>query len=590
VALSSPDDQNARMTSDDVGHRCADGAFEWTAGKDGDRLLVIRHFAPDVISHWYSPGGINEPILLYRGRFTAQADEIAPERACDGDIRLSWLPTPGIEVRGEYHPGPGHLEAFLDSGADTRIWHPRLQVHIPPAGQVPPAPVQEAPPWSRERATAYLGPAEVYPPEIGDGTVLTRVTGLLPNGWDGYGSRVADPADPRRTWFGRATVHGGGWVLDTDALEPGGELLGALRRRGGYGVTHAVSLSRADESPFTAEDSTTALQAVRSALSLVLGRRTDVVLPVGWKDGQPVWVRWTAGQVDTFREPGSWLDASIAAAQVSEVVGRFLDCWPDPLRQATLRYATSYYVQALALGAELGTAAAVSGLLLLGSSWLVEDRHLHSRTAWEKRMEAESQIRALLEFPECRVSTAVPVAFDYLAAVARQLDATKKPDEVCRDGLGCVIKMRNDVMHPTRTKRTKWSGYQWSEAHSLAVHFLELALLAYVGYRGKYHPRISANRWLGYAEDVPWTGCLKASRGVAANPVLASPCIVDRIDPGHNLGGGPSVPGLRQGPAPAPRDGTGRPWGHAPGRRPGGPSLGQVRRKNRRRHRKTVTK
>jgi len=43
-------------------------------------------------------------------------------------------------------------------------------------------------------------------------------------------------------------------------------------------------------------------------------------------------------------------------------------------------------------------------------------------------------------------------------------------------------------MHPTRTKRTKWSFYQWSEAHSLAVHFLELALLAYVGYRGRYPP------------------------------------------------------------------------------------------------------
>jgi len=62
-------------------------------------------------------------------------------------------------------------------------------------------------------------------------------------------------------------------------------------------------------------------------------------------------------------------------------------------------------------------------------------------------------------------------------------------------------------MHPTRAKRTKWSGYQWTEAHILAVHFLELALLAYVGYRGRYHPRIAANRWLGYAEDVPWTGC-----------------------------------------------------------------------------------
>lgn len=34
------------------------------------------------------------------------------------------------------------------------------------------------------------------------------------------------------------------------------------------------------------------------------------------------------------------------------------------------------------LKAELGTTAAVSGLLLLGSSWLVEDRHVYSRGAW----------------------------------------------------------------------------------------------------------------------------------------------------------------------------------------------------------------
>src|SRR6266536_2989890 len=91
-------------------------------------------------------------------------------------------------------------------------------------------------------------------------------------------------------------------------------------------------LSRADTSPFTAEDATQALHAVRCALSLILGRRADVVLLVGWKHEQPVWARWTAGQVDTFREPGTWLDASVAAAQAGEVAARFLDCWPDSLR------------------------------------------------------------------------------------------------------------------------------------------------------------------------------------------------------------------------------------------------------------------
>ncbi len=122
-------------------------------------------------------------------------------------------------------------------------------------------------------------------------------------------------------------------------------------------------------------------------------------------------------------------------------------------------------------------------------------------------MNTEAQIRALLEFGECRINTAVPDPFAFLQEVAERLNATNEPDHVDRDGLGCVIKMRNDVVHPTRDKRIRWSAYQWAEARGLAVHFVELALLAYVGYRQGYHPRIAANRWAGYVEDVPWVGC-----------------------------------------------------------------------------------
>ncbi len=134
----------------------------------------------------------------------------------------------------------------------------------------------------------------------------------------------------------------------------------------------------------------------------------------------------------------------------------------------------------------------------------MEENQLYSKTAWGKLSpEAESQIGALLKMSDCRINTAVPGGFVHLAAVAEQLGSGGEP----RDGLGCVIRMRNDVTHPTRAKRTKWSAYQWAEAHNLVIHFLELALLAYIGYRGRIHPRISANRWLGYTEDVPWLGC-----------------------------------------------------------------------------------
>jgi hypothetical protein len=127
-------------------NRCPDGAYEWTVARDEDQPLVFRHFAPDLVSHLYRPGGVNGPILLYQGRFAAPADVTTPERACDGDTRLCWLRTPKIEVRGEYSPEPGHLEVLLASGADSTIWHPRLQVRLPDAGGVPLPPPREAGP------------------------------------------------------------------------------------------------------------------------------------------------------------------------------------------------------------------------------------------------------------------------------------------------------------------------------------------------------------------------------------------------------------------------------------------------------------
>ena len=186
------------MSSEDVGRRSADGWYEWDVGIVDGKLLMIRHSAPDAVSHLYPAGDVNEPILLYRGRFTVLASDGIPERSCEGDIRLCWLPTPQIEVRGEYDAKPGDIEALLSGGADAKIWFPKPQIRLPISAVIPSPPTEEAPPWSRERHTGYFGPAEIYPPEIGDCTALTKVTGLIANGWDGHGSRIADPADPRQ--------------------------------------------------------------------------------------------------------------------------------------------------------------------------------------------------------------------------------------------------------------------------------------------------------------------------------------------------------------------------------------------------------
>lgn len=279
-----------------------------------------------------------------------------------------------------------------------------------------------------------------------------------------------------------------------------------LEAKGGFQVTQILSLEREDGAPFKASDAMKALDAVRFAMALALGRQTEAVLPVGWRGETAVWSRWTAGRVDPYGYVNTWLDTSIGARQVGELVGRVLDSCVDELRRDTLLYATSYYTQAHNGNAEIGIASALSGLQLLGDSWFVQEKKIYTRGAWNK-LGAEDQIRAMLSSALCRVSTLVPQGYDHLADVERRLMSNADEQKPYYDGLSCLIKMRNEVMHPSRNKRLKWTFEEWIEAHELATHFLELALLAYVGYRGKIHPRTALNRYAGYVEDVPWLGC-----------------------------------------------------------------------------------
>lgn len=469
---------------------------------------VFRHYAPDVSTHYYQPDSPREPLLLYQGAICSPASE-AEDDAYQGDVWLRWEPKPHVEARGMRPTTPERFGAFMgrSSRPPQGIWVDRRTIRLPGDRGVPPIPLTEAMLEADYSTQQFSEP--IYPPEIGDGTELTKVSGLLINGFQGHdGMQLAAPSDRRWLHRGRTCARGAGWVVTLDDLSttnPG--LWDVLESSGGYAATHIVSLVRENSATFTAEQATDALEAVTCALNLAIGRRIDIAVPVGWQDDEPVWTKWTAGQAEAFGPTHTWLDPMITSRQIGETIGRVLDCWSDSLRRETLFYASSYYLQALSQYAETGTSNAVSGLLLLASSWLVEEKEVCTRTAWDKKKTAQGQIRMLLDMPECRINAAVPCGFNYLAEVAQKIYESRERKGACPDGLDCIIRMRNDVVHPTHKRRGGWTYQEWIEAHNLVAHFLELSLLSYIGYTGQYHPRIAMERMTGYVEYMPWSGC-----------------------------------------------------------------------------------
>lgn len=472
----------------------------WTIpGSDGGQL-VVRHDAPDMLKHLYSPKGQNEDVPLFAGRYVWAGENT--DRPFEGDVRFMWRPSPRVVARGRRAVSTDELAAMFEPSGAAWVTAPTIDL-VDEHRTVPEPPTGPTEPPQTGDDVSVLVAERLGNQTFGEPNCLEKVTFLIPNGWRSTnGTVICNPADRRHRWRGRLEAAGGRWQIVIDALPQttNPRYWKSRRSEGGYAFTHVGQITADDHTPFETDALDDTLDALRVAFSLALGRSTAPLLPVGWADQEPRWASWTTPPVDRLGSAGTWLDVSTAAEQVSEVVGRILDRWSDPVVRDVLRYATSYYVTAnVDVDAELIVAMAVSGLQLLAHHRFMTVRNAYSNTRWRKKMSTETQLRLLLD--DCQIPTSVPGHFSHLKSVQQQLNLSRGSPQ---DALNCIMKLRNKVVHPTRDERRNWSLYQWAEAGFVALYFLEHALLNTIGYSGATKPRIRSNND-PTVSPVPWT-------------------------------------------------------------------------------------
>ena len=464
------------------------------------RVLVREHSFPDAVRHHYSPAGTDKDVLLYQGEFSLPDD--GP--AFKGDIRFRWRPSPRVEARGERTTSPVDLAALSEMllGAGLQgMWAMPATVAVElPGGTLPPQPKRPFVPQGLPERSFKEWRVEQ---QVGDPSALEEVTFLVPNGWQGHdGGGICDPENLAQAWAGRTEAAGDGWTVtfDLDAAMDSAAWR-ELKESGGHRYTHIGRLTRADGSAFAGDEAFDALNRVRLGLNLALGRRVTCALPVGWRDGRPMWCRWRSAPVDGYRDASHWLDETTSYRQVGDVVSGVLAFTASPVNWESLRYATSYYVAAnVDVDVELSAAVPVSALQLLAYFRFVTDRGTYSHTRWEReKPKTEAQLRLLTE--DIGIDTPVPGHFRHLTSVRDRFARSGPP----RDALGVIIKMRNVVTHPTRDQPGTFSVYEWAEAGILARYWLCLALLNTVGYTGQIADVMQPQpRGLGQLRNVPW--------------------------------------------------------------------------------------
>lgn len=458
-----------------------------------------EHDFPDALVHQYMPTSPGESVPLYDGDFKFAGDDEG--RTWFGRAALIWYPSP--HVLSSASSPSRDVTDFMDIRASgKREWVEMPSIEVPLKDGVLPA--QPVGPTTQPMDSGRRRTDRLAPQVIGDGSAIDRLTFLVPNGWDTpLGSGVADPADLRRYWHGRLEAFPTGWHITIDRRpEVNRKFWARLRDENASAVTHIGQIARDDGSSFDAEDAEPVLQALRLAFSLAVGRTVTPLLPVGWRGRHAVWARWGGAHIDRVLNTGHFLDRQDGVEQLRELIERVVDYCRVPERLDVLQYATSYYVTATYdVDVELGVALPVSGMQLLAYNRFVEQRRSHTKKQWKALPATENEIRLLLD--DCKIPTGIPATHGYLRGVSRKAQSSEQAPTP-RDALGCVMLLRNKIIHPTSTKPGTWSAYEWSEAGDYAAHCLLLAILNTVGYQGRHRSAWAENIWEGVTEPVPW--------------------------------------------------------------------------------------
>ena len=466
---------------DPDGHRIV----SWPAGIDPDGTpRRISHRAPDAVSHWYKPPESEEDLLLYRGPFKLEGQD----DPYHGHICFSWFPKPEVVADG-IGAEEEHLEKLFSDlkQPQKKIWTslPKVTIDLSENGSLPPQPTQPAE-LILESGNVQI--SQEINSEIGQTHALDEVTFLVPNGWRG-GVLICDKEDLSRVWHGRTEASGDGWIVTFDREASISDKHWKELRKKGRRFTHVGRLAREDGSEFSSEEVPAVLDRLRIGLNLALGRRTACALPVGWKEGRPVWAYWSSFRATDYRPPTHWPHPLNAHHEVGSIVSHMLEFTKNREDHLLMRNAIGYYTAAVSeVGVEIRSSVATSGLQLLAYRKLMHpsDRK-YSKSAWNA-LRAEGELRKLAEL--FSMDTNVPARMKYLHEVRQNLEneyKSKNPDKPRSDpfdALFVLIKMRNIATHPGEDQHHDLDMNSWAEIGLLAGYWLGCAALHVIKHEG----------------------------------------------------------------------------------------------------------
>jgi len=296
--------------------------------------------------------------------------------------------------------------------------------------------------------------------------------------------------------------------IQIDPVPNSSDLTTGLSLVGGYAITHIATVSRLDSEPVAYEQVARIEEILQWWLSLLRSERTAAMLSVGVHGDEVVWERWGAANVSPWVRQRSWLPGPLALSMAgntgtvlpggvapvslsdTQVLLRNLaSALGDAERRDAMLNVLDWYTQSVSSG-HLATVVLLAQAGLELTSWLRLRDIGVSEDGFEK-LTAEDQVRLALK--DASIPFEVPF---YLAILGTATG--NPPRQPALDGPAAITQIRNNAVHPRKDDRLSASEVV-AEGSQLAVWYLELLILYYLGYEGQIRMRGSI-----FPAPAPW--------------------------------------------------------------------------------------
>jgi hypothetical protein len=439
---------------------------------------------PAALMPFYASPGVNEPIILFRGRVDLSGATTTEQYP--GELSLDWLPTPSVSCQVS---GPlSTLALHATFGTENVEAKPRISLrHVPTQ-------VKPRKPRPVASGSAFENSFPMRRLECGDhrkqlAYALLHVANLpqflgRPITWATRSSRA-----------GRLLFEGGGWSVTLDPVELASELEDVLKRKGGYALTNTARVERTSGATFTSAELKSFSEAFTYFCWLCAEMRCGPVLPVGFDHrSRAIWSDWSAPWIESFPTAATWLD-SVHSGEAEALFPTFMARFEDPYWCQVLKHGIHYLIEA-GRPNTLERAIVMAQILLegLSYSWLVEETKRRTDATFESHTAAQN-IRMMLSH------MGIPVV---VPKELKALQATRTRKGTKADGPLALVLKRNEAVH--RRSASAATDYpSLIDAWVLGAWYAELALLRICGFNGLYRSRLSEDKWTGSVEKVPWT-------------------------------------------------------------------------------------